>query len=223
LINFQQAAEAISTIPLFLGHRVRQQFYQALLSSCGQRLELNFGATIADRDARIGNDVWIGPYSYIDLCEIGDQVLIGPHVCILAGGKHHKMERIDLPIRLQGNNPPRRVHIGSGAWIGANATVMADVGEGAVVGAGAVVTKDVPAFAIVAGNPARILRFRTECKEACSQDLESREPLNCDPDELHNGQHASKSQQEPLTSQVHPSRVPDVPMPEHVAPRADRS
>jgi acetyltransferase-like isoleucine patch superfamily enzyme len=123
---------------------------------------VNYGATISERDTCIGADVWIGPYSYIDLAEIGDQVLIAPHVCILAGGRHHRFDRLDLPIRLQGNNPLRRTRIGSGAWIGANAVVMADVGEGAVVGAGAVVTRPVPAYAVAAGNPAWVIRQRGE-------------------------------------------------------------
>lgn len=139
---------------------MRERFYQNLLASCGDRLEVNFGATIAERDTRLGGGVWIGPFSYIDLAEIGDDVLIAPHVCILAGGKHHRWDRLDVPIRLQGNSPLQRVRIGEGAWIGANAVVMADVGVGAVVGAGSVVTRDVVPYAIVAGNPARVLRYR---------------------------------------------------------------
>jgi len=53
-----------------------------------------------------------------------------------------------------------------GAWadIGTNAVILPGItiGRGAIVGAGAVVTVDVPPFAIVAGVPARVLRFRTE-------------------------------------------------------------
>lgn len=53
--------------------------------------------------------------------------------------------------------------IHDGVWIGARATVLPGItiGEGAVVAANAVVTKDVPPWAVVAGNPARIVKYRT--------------------------------------------------------------
>jgi acetyltransferase-like isoleucine patch superfamily enzyme len=59
--------------------------------------------------------------------------------------------------------PPRPLLIGDDAWIGANAIVLpgcSRIGRGAVVGAGSVVTRDVPDFAVVAGNPARVIRER---------------------------------------------------------------
>lgn len=55
----------------------------------------------------------------------------------------------------------RPIHIKEGAWIGFHAIIMKGVtiGKGAVVGAGSVVTKDVPDFAVVGGNPAKVLKY----------------------------------------------------------------
>jgi len=52
--------------------------------------------------------------------------------------------------------------VGNDVWIGANVTILSGrkVGDGAVLAAGAVITKDVPPYAIVGGNPARVLKFR---------------------------------------------------------------
>jgi phosphonate metabolism protein (transferase hexapeptide repeat family) len=60
------------------------------------------------------------------------------------------------------------VTIGHDVWLGHGAVVLAgnDVGTGAVVAAGAIVTKDVPPYAIVAGNPARVIRMRFEADVA---------------------------------------------------------
>jgi hypothetical protein len=59
---------------------------------------------------------------------------------------------------------PIPLTVGEGAWIGARAMIMPNVrsiGRRAIVGAGAIVTRDVPDFAVVGGNPARLIRFRT--------------------------------------------------------------
>ena len=55
-----------------------------------------------------------------------------------------------------------QIIIGSDVWIGADATIMAGVhiGDGAVIGAGAVVAKDVPPYAIVVGNPGKVIKYR---------------------------------------------------------------
>ncbi len=57
-----------------------------------------------------------------------------------------------------------KTHVGNGASIGANATIVCghDIGEFAFIGAGAVVTKNVPAFALVVGNPARQMGWMSE-------------------------------------------------------------
>lgn len=57
-----------------------------------------------------------------------------------------------------------KTHVGKGASIGANATIVCghNIGEYAFIGAGAVVTKTVPAYALVVGNPARQLGWMSE-------------------------------------------------------------
>jgi UDP-2-acetamido-3-amino-2,3-dideoxy-glucuronate N-acetyltransferase len=61
-------------------------------------------------------------------------------------------------------NQYAKTHVGKGASIGANATIVCghDIGEFAFIGAGAVVTKNVPAFALLVGNPARQMGWMSE-------------------------------------------------------------
>lgn len=61
-----------------------------------------------------------------------------------------------------GPNTKGDVIIGNDVWIGINAMILSgvEIGDGAVIGASSVVAKDVPPYAIVAGNPARIIRMR---------------------------------------------------------------
>ena len=63
----------------------------------------------------------------------------------------------------------QQVRIGHDVWIGHNATIMPgiDIGNGAVIGSGSVVTKNVDAYSIVAGNPARHIRYRFP-KDICA-------------------------------------------------------
>ncbi|MCL4136297.1 UNVERIFIED_CONTAM: hypothetical protein GTU68_032911 [Idotea baltica] len=54
------------------------------------------------------------------------------------------------------------VNIGNDVWIGERALISqgVNIGDGAVVGMGSIVTKDVPAYAVVAGTPAKVIRYR---------------------------------------------------------------
>jgi acetyltransferase-like isoleucine patch superfamily enzyme len=159
-VYFPFVSQALSNLPFAWGWKLRNAVYAHLLPAIGRDSVIHHGVVFDDSGTTIGDDVWISVGCYIELAHIADHVLIGPHALLLAGGRYHKLDRLDVPIKRQGNAPRVPITIGRGAWIGANATVMADVGHDAIVGAGAVVTRPVPPYAVVVGNPARVSRMR---------------------------------------------------------------
>lgn len=123
----------------------------------------------------IGNFVWIGPQSYLDArdVEIEDHVGWGPGAKLLTS--EHTAIPEEVPI-IQTDLRIRPVRIQSGADVGTGAIVLPGVtiGHGSIVGAGAVVNKDVPPLAVVAGVPARLLRWRDTKSELEHRSIRSR-------------------------------------------------
>lgn len=128
-------------------------------------------------DSKIGRHSFCGYDCDVYRAHIGAFTSIANGVVL--GGARHPMEWVGMsPVFYAGRDSvkakfsehllaePPEVDIGNDVWIGRSAIVLGGVtiGDGAVVGAGSVVTKSVPSYAIVAGNPARIIRYRFEDK-----------------------------------------------------------
>lgn len=143
---------------------------------------------IVDEGCIIGRGTKIWHFSHImsnctigEKCNIGQNVVISPEVVL---GNNVKVQNnvsiytgvvcddyvflgpsmvftnvINPRSAINRRDQYAKTHVGKGASIGANATIVCghDIGEYAFIGAGAVVTKTVPAFALVVGNPARQL------------------------------------------------------------------
>jgi acetyltransferase-like isoleucine patch superfamily enzyme len=104
--------------------------------------------------------------------EVGAYCSISDQSRILGGGEHVITRASTFPLTARLFDPAKRTVtdavdtgptvIGNDVYIGVGAIVLSGVtiGDGAVVGAGAVVAKSVPAYAVMVGNPARILRYR---------------------------------------------------------------
>lgn len=126
-------------------------------------------------EIHVGRDCFIGDYTKIwssDSVSIGDRVLVSHGVNIhdnvshpLDSKERHMdflhVRKIGLQDEVNINQAP--ITIGNDVWIGFNATILKGVtiGNGAIIGANTVITKDVPAFAVVVGNPPRIVKYAT--------------------------------------------------------------
>jgi len=118
------------------------------------------GGTYFSRPAnlKVGERCLINRGCYLDLhalITLGDDVVVGHGTAVITS-RH----RLGPEERRAGSVEGVPVTIGSGAWVGANVTILpgVTVGRGAVVAAGAVVIRDVPANSLVAGVPARVVR-----------------------------------------------------------------
>ncbi len=131
------------------------------LYGCEVGDETKIGAFVEiQKNARVGKRCKISSHTFI--CEgvtIEDSVFIG-HGVMFINDSHPRATTATGELQTGNDWKVETTLVKKGASIGSGATILSNVtiGEGAMVGAGSVVTRDVPAGAIVAGNPARVLR-----------------------------------------------------------------
>lgn len=136
---------------------------------CSVGDDVKIGAFVEiQKNASIGNNCKISSHSFI--CEgvtIEDAVFIG-HSVTFINDMYPRATAASGALQTEADWKVDKTVVKKGASIGSGCTILANVtiGEGAIIGAGSVVTKDVPPNAIVAGNPAKFLRFITEEKTA---------------------------------------------------------
>lgn len=123
-------------------------------SKVGAFVEIQKGATI-------GKNCKISSHTFI--CEgvhIADNVFIGHNVTFI-NDRFPRATNEDGSIQTEADWKCEETFIDEGASLGSSVTVLCGlrIGKRAIVGAGSVVTKDVPEKAVVAGNPARIIKY----------------------------------------------------------------
>jgi acetyltransferase-like isoleucine patch superfamily enzyme len=155
-----------------------EQLYQRIAPDVklGQRVKIFAFTNLYG--CQIGDDVKIGTFVEIQKgARVGDRCKISSHSFICEGVTLEDEVFIGHGVMFINDRFPRAATAGGalqteadwsciptivkrGASIGSNATILCgvEIGEGATVGAGSVVTRDVPPGAVVAGNPARVLR-----------------------------------------------------------------
>jgi len=140
---------------------IRRKLAESFLTKCGQNLRVKHNADVSPF-IEVGDNSELGQFSLIHAnVKIGSYVIMGPNVKIYT--RNHNFESLDTPIALQGKSSKPTI-IGDDVWIGANVVILpgVEVGNHAIIAAGSIVTKSVPDYAIIGGNPAKVIKMRNE-------------------------------------------------------------
>jgi acetyltransferase-like isoleucine patch superfamily enzyme len=145
----------------------RRYLMRSLFGSYGKNFQFDPDGYYTFHNIYVGDNVSLGwrPVLMAALSEIhiGSNVMFGPEVVLVGGGHNITVPgKFMINVDEKTGNEDLGVIIEDDVWVGARAIILrgVTVGRGSVVAAGAVVTKSVPPYAIVGGNPAKVLNFR---------------------------------------------------------------
>jgi acetyltransferase-like isoleucine patch superfamily enzyme len=176
----------------YFENRLRMLLMMSLFGGHGNPFRFDPNGTYTYETIFVGDDVHLGIKPTLIASKakiiIGSHVMFGPEVTI-RGGNH----RVDLLGRYmttitEAEKRPeddKGVVVEDDVWVGTRAIILhgVKIGRGAIIGAGSVVTHDVNPYTIVAGNPARFIKFRFSEEEIIEHEtilypLENRLPMN---------------------------------------------
>ena len=151
---------------------IKGRIQKRCFAESGDNISVGQNCTFIYKHIYLGHHVHIGPGAMflisVSNLYIGNFVTFGPNVTIIGGD--HRSDVIGKHIYEVDEKLPQNdedVIIDDGVWVGCNVTILkgTHINCGAIIAAGAVVTKSVPPYAIVGGNPARILKYRFSKEE----------------------------------------------------------
>lgn len=158
----KQLPSSAFPVPLFQ-KQIRKSLCNYIFDYCGSNANIENGVFFGNgKGIYLGDNSGIGINARIGRVKIGNDVMMAPNVTIL--DRNHRYDRTDIPMRRQGDTECMPPVINDDVWIGSNVIILPGVhiGKGAIIGAGSVVTKNIPEYAIACGNPAIVIKHRTE-------------------------------------------------------------
>ena len=148
----------LSGVSMYIRKSLARKIFKGSSPNFKVHSDVDFGSGLnvqIGENSSLNRGAWISNDTII-----GAEVMMGPHVTILSGG--HEFNDLTIPMTQQGASKRRPVIIGNDVWIGTRVIILPGikVGDHSIIAAGSVVTKDVPEWAIVGGNPAKVIRLR---------------------------------------------------------------
>lgn len=142
-------------------HVTLYEFVELESVRIGDMSYVSRGARIAHAD--IGKFCCIGPESLLGLGQHPTRTFVSVHPAFYSTRRQSPLAFVTE----DKFSEVRRIQVGNDVWIGARAVIMdgVSVGDGAIIAASAVVSHDVPPYAVVAGVPARVLRYRFDATQ----------------------------------------------------------